>query len=124
MGLIWGEQLSWPPSGNQLIRTSWQARRHYPSDQYVEWDRINLATILAMPTLPVIDYPVRLRLVFRPPNRMRYDLDNRTKAVQDLLVKAGVIQDDHARIISHVHLEGLPSIKGEAGHVIVAICTI
>jgi len=124
--LIWGETLTWPPSGNLLIRS---ARRrgsvvHYPSKPYREWDQTNLAAISALPRMETIDYRVRLRLVFRPPDLRPYDLDNRAKAVQDVLVKAGVISDDNYKILNPVHLEGEPKVKGEPGRVIVELYTL
>ena len=124
MGLIWGETLTWPPSGNHLVKTGYQARTHYPSEAYVEWDRINLAIIAGFPMVGIIDYQVHLRLIFRPPSKRKYDLDNRTKAVQDLLVKALVIKDDDSRILNPVHLEGVPHVKGEPGRVIVEIYSL
>ena len=119
MGLIWGETLTWPPSGNHLVKTGYQAQT--PSRAYVEWTRTNLASIAGTPMLGVIDYQVHLRLVFRPPTLHPYDLDNRAKAVQDVLVKAGVIIDDNMDILNPVHLEHVPKIEGEPGQVIVEI---
>ena len=124
MGLIWGETLTWPPSGNNLLSTKRRGHCRYPSKAYKEWDAINLAAIQAMPTMPMIDYQVRLQLVFRPPDRRPYDLDNRTKAVQDLLRKARVIKDDDVRYLNPVNLSGVPSVKGEPGFVLASLYTL
>ena len=124
MGLIWGETLTWPPSGNASVRTGFKSRTHYPAAAYVEWDRISLATIAGFPMIGIIDYQVHLRLVFRPPNKRAYDLDNFAKCVQDALVKGKVIKNDTVNILNPVHLEGVPSIKGQPGQVIVEIYSL
>ena len=35
-----------------------------------------------------------LSLVFTAPNKRRWDIDNRVKAIQDCLARAGIIKDD------------------------------
>lgn len=124
MGLIWAETLTWPPSGNHLKKVSWKRRMFYPAKPYVEWEAANLATLLEGPRIATIDYQVSLGIVFQPPSRRPYDLDNRTKAVQDLLVKAGVIKDDNVKYLNPVHLEGVDPIKGVPGYVIASLYTL
>jgi len=124
MGLIWAESFTWPPSGNQLMRANWKGRRLYPSKAYREWTAINLPTVLEGPRIPTINYQVRLGLVFQPPDRRPYDLDNRAKAVQDLLVKGGVVKDDNARFLNPVNLSGVDPVKGEPGYVIASLYTL
>ena len=46
-----------------------------------------------------IDYPCNIRCIFYRPTRIRCDLTNLLEAIDDILVKAGVIQDDNWKII-------------------------
>ena len=124
MGLIWAESFTWPPSGNHLKKVSWKRRMFYPAPAYVKWEAASLVTVLEGPRIATIDYQVRLGLVFQPPDRRPYDLDNRAKAVQDLLVKGGVVKDDNARFLNPVNLSGVDPVKGEPGYVIASLYTL
>ena len=46
-----------------------------------------------LPDTPIAE-TVRVSLTFLSPDRRRWDIDNRVKAVQDLLMEAGIIEDD------------------------------
>ena len=49
-----------------------------------------------------IDYPINLKCTFIVPNRRRRDLCNLLEAIQDILVKYGVIVDDNSEIVASV----------------------
>lgn len=65
---------------------------------------------------------LRLRLTLFPPDRRRFDLDNRIKATQDALQHAGVYDDDW-QIDELCVLRVLPT-KGRIGSALVTIETI
>ena len=46
-----------------------------------------------LPELP-LNGALAVRIILRPPDRRKFDIDNRAKAVLDLLTKAAVWQDD------------------------------
>ena len=46
-----------------------------------------------------IDYPVNVKCVFYMPTRRRVDLTNLLEAVDDVLVRSGVLADDHSGIV-------------------------
>ena len=46
-----------------------------------------------------IDYPVEVKCLFYMPTKRRVDLTNLLEAVDDVLVRAGVLKDDHSGII-------------------------
>jgi len=49
-----------------------------------------------------IDYPVNLKCTFYVPDKRKRDLVNLLNAIQDILVKYGVIADDNYNIVSKV----------------------
>lgn len=48
--------------------------------------------------------PVSVTIELAPPHKRRYDLDNRAKAVLDLLVKNAIIEADDTTIVKRVVL--------------------
>lgn len=46
-----------------------------------------------------IDYPVNIQMLFFMPTRRRVDLSNLQSACLDLLVNAGILQDDNCKIV-------------------------
>lgn len=51
--------------------------------------------------LPVpIDYPVNVKCLFYLPTKRRTDMTNLLEAVDDLLVSAGILADDHYGIVA------------------------
>lgn len=46
-----------------------------------------------------IDYPVNIQMLFFMPTRRRIDLSNLQSACLDLLVNAGILQDDNCKIV-------------------------
>lgn len=79
--------LPYPPSANNLFPG--KARR-YPSKAYVAWRK------LAEGMVPTISLrgPYEIDLAFDRPDRRARDLGNLEKAISDLLVAKGVVEDD------------------------------
>ena len=55
-----------------------------------------------MPRIKTIDRPVNIRAVFYMPTHRRVDLTNLLEALNDILVKYGVLEDDNCKIVKGV----------------------
>lgn len=65
----------------------------YRSKQYMEW--INEVTLaLELENRPEIDYPFNIEIIVGRPSKRRMDIDNRAKAVMDVLQHCNIITDD------------------------------
>lgn len=70
------------------------------NEAYKEYEK-NCGWFLKMPDKP-IDTPVNIRCVFYRENNIRCDLTNLLEAIDDILMKYGVIADDNFKIlVSH-----------------------
>lgn len=84
--------LPWPPTVNGIWRRS--GTRIHKSPKYEEW-RQGAALSLRQASPPkMIREPVSVELRLYGPSRASYDIDNRAKAVLDLLQSEEVIEDD------------------------------
>lgn len=84
--------LPMPPSVNKLFANV-RGRGRIRTREYKSWSHQAIWTIICkcpQPRLIKPPYTVRISL----PVKMRGDLDNRVKAVLDVLVKSGVMDDD------------------------------
>lgn len=69
-----------------------------PSKKYKEYERDAVWFLKPMPPRP-IECRVNIKCLFYLPTRRRTDLTNLLEAVDDLLVHAGIIADDHYGIV-------------------------
>lgn len=69
-----------------------------PSEQYKNYEDSAWAYLRPKPEKP-IDYPVEVVCKFYMATRRRVDLTNLLEAVDDVLVKYGILADDNCRII-------------------------
>lgn len=53
-----------------------------------------------IPKAKPIDYPVNVRCLFYMPTRRKCDLTNMLESIDDVMVKAGLLKDDHYSIIA------------------------
>lgn len=67
-----------------------------PSKQYKEYEQNALWFI---PKGRCIDYPVNVKCLFYMPTKRLCDLTNMLEAVDDVMVKAGLLKDDNYKII-------------------------
>ena len=67
-----------------------------PSKAYVEYEK---ECGWYLPRGEMIDYPVEVKCLFYMPTKRRVDLTNLLEAIDDVLVKYGVLEDDNFRII-------------------------
>lgn len=74
-------------------------RKVIPSAQYKQYER---DCLWQMPSKAKqrIDMPVNVQCVYYMPTRHRVDLVNLLEATDDILVAAGVLEDDNCRIVA------------------------
>lgn len=68
-----------------------------PSKRYKEYERD--AAHFIPKGVETIAEPVNVKCLFYMPTRRKVDLTNLLEAIDDILVKAGVLQDDHSGIV-------------------------
>lgn len=79
-----------------------------PSKKYKEYEKMAMQYLMFCTDF--IDYPVNIEAHFYMKTRRKCDLTNLLEAIDDVLVKAGVIEDDNYTIIvghdgSRVHYD-------------------
>ena len=86
---------------SQQILTNPKTGRPFimPSKKYREYEREAVWFLKPMPPRP-IECRVNIKCLFYLPTRRRTDLTNLLEAVDDLLVHAGIIADDHYGIVA------------------------
>jgi hypothetical protein len=102
-------ELPFPPSINRLWRGG--GKRVYRSAEYTDWLEESQWIVAAGRHKPILgNYEAYVLL--HAPDRRRRDLDNFAfKAVFDLLVKTGLVQDDsHAKLIAATWVEEGPGV--------------
>lgn len=68
-----------------------------PSKQYKQYEK---DAMHFMPKgMETIDTPVNVKCLFYMPTRRRVDLTNLLEAIDDVMVNAGVLKDDHSGIV-------------------------
>ena len=85
---------------SQQILTNPKTGRPFimPSKKYKQYEREAVWFLKPMPLRP-IECRVNIKCLFYMPTRRRTDLTNLLEAVDDLLVHAGIIADDHYGIV-------------------------
>lgn len=67
-----------------------------PSKQYKEYEEL---AGWFVPRNVYIDYPVNVKCLFYMPTRRKCDLSNMLEALDDVLVKYGLLEDDNYTIV-------------------------
>jgi Holliday junction resolvase RusA-like endonuclease len=96
-----------PPSANNLHRNV-RGKGRAKTERYKGW--LNAAgwdVAIAKPKL--MQFPVKVTILINRPNK-RSDIDNRNKALIDLLVKHGVLMDDDQ--VESLHTEWSDAVDG------------
>lgn len=92
--------LSWPPSVNNLFLNV-AKRGRVPTKEYTAW-RKTAGWELKAQRPRKFKAPVEIVVELNPPTRRAFDLDNRNKALLDLLVTHEVIPDDSMKYVRSV----------------------
>lgn len=74
-------------------------RRIMPSQQYMDYEAEAVWHCKRARVQRPIDEPVEVKCLFYMPTRRRVDLTNLLESIDDVLVGAGVLKDDHSGII-------------------------
>ena len=84
---------------HQQIRRNFKTGKPFvaPSEQYIQYERDAMWFI---PKGKHIDYPVNVKCLFYMPTKRRVDLTNLLEAIDDIMVKAGLLADDNYTIIA------------------------
>lgn len=72
--------------------------RILPSEKYAAYEKDAL-WFMPKPSEP-IDFPVNVKCTFYMPTRRRCDLTNLLEAIDDVMVKGGVLSDDNYTVIA------------------------
>lgn len=96
---LWGAPRT--KKNSQSIRCNPRTGRRFisPSEAYRAYEADCLMQIPGR-ARQKIDLPVNVRCVYYMPTRRRVDLTNLLEATDDVLVRAGVLADDHSGIIA------------------------
>ena len=90
-----------PRTKKNSMRIVWNRKANRPmvlqSEEYKEYEK-NAGWFLKIPDKP-IETPVNVKCVFYRENNIRCDLTNCLAAIDDILVKFGVLHDDNFHII-------------------------
>lgn len=89
-----------PPSVNELFGQA-SGRKRFMSAEYKAWTRTALWELKALKIEPVTA-PFYIEIFYEDVGR--FDLNNRDKAVLDVLKKAGIIKDDSRKWFRQLHL--------------------
>lgn len=103
--------LTWPPSQNAL----WRAFRGRTILSKVGREWYAYASE-QLENAPKVKGPVHILVELRPPNKRRFDPDNKVKPLFDALVKSGIIEDDTYTIIPRFEVS-VSEPQGENGFV-------
>ena len=74
-------------------------RRIMPSQQYMDYEAEAVWHCKKARVQRPIEEPVEVKCLFYMPTRRRVDLTNLLESIDDVLVMAGVLKDDHSGII-------------------------
>lgn len=71
-----------------------------PSEKYKEYEKKAVNYLKYAHIIPFSGYPANVKAVFYMPTARRCDLVNLLEALDDVLVKAGILPDDNYKVIA------------------------
>ena len=78
--------------------------RSFPSKNYQQWEREHLKSVATIPQLASRKKQASIEVCIFPSTRRAADLTNKVESINDLLVKAGVFEDDNWFVLPGVFL--------------------
>lgn len=88
---------------NQLVTLKTGRQMMLPSKQYQQFEKEVKSFILAnFGNIEPIEDPINLKCIFYKEQDRRADLCGYLQAIQDALVKSGLLKDDNAKIVKSV----------------------
>ena len=87
-----------------------------PSAQHEAWHDVQMNALRVWPHGMI--HPEKVTLDYTAPDRRRADLSNKTESVMDLLVDAGILEDDNWFVIGDIHMR-LVGVSNEKASVVV-----
>jgi Holliday junction resolvase RusA-like endonuclease len=98
----WQVWLPMPPSTNNLYATARNGRR-FTTSAYRTWKGEADSLVMMLGPRRAFDCPVKVTVALTPgPRCRRSDADNRLKAVQDCLVRMGILVDDDREFVHEI----------------------
>lgn len=91
-----------PPTVNQMYRTGRYSARYKRTDTLKYQKYVTELLRSRWGKVPPYVLPIELRIILTACDHRKWDIDNRVKALQDCLSKAGIIADDSQVEILHV----------------------
>ena len=84
----------------RIVRNSKTGKRRImPSQQYMDYEAEAVWHCKRARVQRPIEKPVEVKCLFYMPTRRRVDLTNLLESIDDVMVRAGVLKDDHSGII-------------------------
>lgn len=106
--VIWGNT---PSKKNSKIMACRGSRPYlFPSSKYTEWHKDALLQLTGMKPIA----SKQLWLTFYAGDNRKFDLSNKAESIMDLLVDAGIIEDDNYSVIEELTLKFGGVEKGNA----------
>lgn len=91
-------------NGKQIFINKRTGKRFITSSQNVKnWQEQALWQLKGQ--TPIVGYPVALTMIFKYDSKHRHDLDNSASTVLDILVKAGLLEDDNTSYVETLTLQ-------------------
>ena len=96
-------QIPYPPAHHGRIMLLGEASRLMPNEEYERYAKAVIPFLQAnFEKCGTIDYPVNLKCVFHINEQHKGVLSGYLQAVQDVLVVAGILEDDNSNIVASV----------------------
>ena len=74
-----------------------------PSKKYQEWEKEQKQFLINnYSDIELINHPIKISYILYLPDKRKTDITNKLESVNDLLVRAWILEDDNTNIIAHI----------------------